>query len=83
MMFWFVTLRLFVCLRKMASFKTKRRGKRSREQKNEQEGNGKYQDILIFGYGSKIFHDDVMAKYIDDEKHLIPWMGDETLMVDR
>ncbi|KAG8182522.1 hypothetical protein JTE90_002060 [Oedothorax gibbosus] len=39
--------------------------------------------LFVFGYSCKIFRDDDKAKYIDQGKHLIPWMGDKTLMIDR
>lgn len=40
-------------------------------------------DLLIFGYACKIFRDDDKARYIDQGKHLIPWMGDNSLKIDR
>ncbi|CAD7086754.1 unnamed protein product [Hermetia illucens] len=40
-------------------------------------------DLLVFGYACKIFRDDDKALHIDQGKHLIPWMGDEALKIDR
>ena len=42
-----------------------------------------YDNLIVIGYQSKIFRDDLVAKYIEDGKHLITWMGDESLLVDR
>lgn len=42
-----------------------------------------FDDLLIFGYACKIFRDDDKARYIDQGKHLIPWMGDNSLKIDR
>ncbi|KAF5301084.1 hypothetical protein FQA39_LY10903 [Lamprigera yunnana] len=43
----------------------------------------KHEDLLVFGYACKLFRDDVKALYIDQGKHLIPWMGEESLNIDR
>lgn len=36
-------------------------------------------DIMVFGYQSKLYH----SNDTDLESLLIPWMGDNSLMVDR
>ena len=43
----------------------------------------KKEDLFVFGYSCKLFRDDDKAIHIDQGKHLIPWMGDETLKIDR
>lgn len=43
----------------------------------------KHEELLVFGYACKLFRDDVKALYIDQGKHLIPWMGEESLKIDR
>uniref|UniRef100_UPI003AAFE2A7 splicing factor, suppressor of white-apricot homolog isoform X2 n=1 Tax=Centroberyx gerrardi TaxID=166262 RepID=UPI003AAFE2A7 len=43
----------------------------------------KYADLLVFGYACKLFRDDERALFHEHGKHLIPWMGDKNIMIDR
>ena len=46
-------------------------------------GEENLQDLLVFGYSCKLFRDDEKAAHVDRGEHLIPWMGDANLMIDR
>ena len=57
------------------------------EQELEQEYNNCHnqykEELIVFGYSCKLFRDDFSAKAIDRGQSLIPWNGDETVMIDR
>ena len=43
----------------------------------------KEDDLLVFGYACTIHEDSSKALHFEQEKHLIPWMGDEKFLIDR
>jgi len=45
--------------------------------------NENLKDLYVFGYQCKLFRDNERALFIDRGKHLIPWMGNDSLMIDR
>ncbi|XP_029652984.1 splicing factor, suppressor of white-apricot homolog isoform X1 [Octopus sinensis] len=47
------------------------------------EEKSEHEELLVFGYACKLFPFDEKAAYIEEEKHLIPWMDDQTIMIDR
>jgi len=58
------------------------------DQEQEQEYNNghneyKEEELIVFGYSCKLFRDDFFAKAIDRGQSLIPWNGDENVMIDR
>jgi len=59
------------------------------EQDQEQEyknGHNDYkeeEELIVFGYSCKLFRDDFFAKATDRGQSLIPWNGDENVMIDR
>lgn len=39
--------------------------------------------LLVFGYACKFFDSSGKGAFFNEEKSLIPWMGDESLLIDR
>lgn len=46
------------------------------------EGGGRV-ELLVFGYACKLFRDDEKALQQEQGRHLIPWMGEASIMIDR
>ena len=63
---------------KMAS-RRRTTAKSSTERQREDE----LDELLVFGYQCKLFRDDEKAQFIDQGRHLLPWMNDERLKIDR
>lgn len=49
----------------------------------EKDKRSREDNLLVFGYACNIFCDEEKAVFFDEGRHLIPWMGDESLMIDR
>ncbi|XP_065201078.1 protein suppressor of white apricot [Planococcus citri] len=43
----------------------------------------KDEELFVFGYSCKVYEDYDKSLYVDQGKHLIPWLGDESLKIDR
>lgn len=46
-------------------------------------GGGGRVELLVFGYACKLFRDDEKALQQEQGRHLIPWMGETSIMIDR
>ena len=53
------------------------------KKKNKEKSETDFSSLLVFGYGCTLFRDDQRALSIEAGDHLIPWMGDNSLRIDR
>ncbi|KAM4635202.1 splicing factor, suppressor of white-apricot homolog isoform 2-T2 [Polymixia lowei] len=61
----------------------KRQKNNNRAGKRDVSDGDKHADLLVFGYACKVFRDDERALFHEHGEHLIPWMGDKNIMIDR
>ena len=59
------------------TFRTRTMKKKDKEKETD------FSSLLVFGYGCKLFRDDQKAASIEKGEHLIAWMGDSSLHIDR
>ena len=53
------------------------------KKKNKEKAETDFSSLLVFGYGCTLFRDDQRALSLEAGDHLIPWMGDNSLRIDR
>ncbi|CAO4369171.1 unnamed protein product [Caenorhabditis nigoni] len=54
-----------------------------RNQISDNDAQGDYKDLLVFGYASTIFPNDYQSEHIAEERHMVPCLGDSENRVDR
>ncbi len=62
--------------------RTKPNSKGSRLIKNDSDRD-LTQDLVVIGYGSNLYRDNLNALKLEDRTYLIPWNGDENILIDR
>eukprot|EP01137_Pigoraptor_chileana_P005108 Opistho-2@47753 len=60
-----------------------RRRNRNKAPRHENKTADDAPEMLVFGYSCSLFRDDNRALVMEEGKHLIPWMGERDLMIDR
>ena len=70
-------------------YSTRYKSRKNKHQRKKQKLVGElekeYEDLLIFGYESKVFKDDEMAQKVNTGELLIPWRGEtqNVILLDR
>lgn len=49
----------------------------------EQSESNTFQDLCLVGYSCNLYKDDLTALKLEDKNYLIPWNGDQDLLIDR
>lgn len=63
-----------VILTKMTSWKARNKAEAAAAAERE---------LIVFGYGAKLFRDDATAAAVEEGRTLVAWRGDASLLVDR
>jgi len=53
------------------------------DEREENSNKPQSEELFVFGYACKLFRDDEQALTVDEGKYMIPWMGDDSLLIDR
>jgi hypothetical protein len=66
-----------------SSHAPRRETKRKRQEREKEEEEKEKALLAVVGYECKLFRDDETAAAVNGGRFLVPWMGDESLMIDR
>lgn len=53
------------------------------QEREDSTSSSRNEELFVFGYACKLFRDDEQAQMVDGGTYMIPWMGDEKLLIDR